>query len=374
MSLLAQPTTINGLRLRNRIVMLPMVTNLSAKDGQATQALLNHYAERARRDISLVIVETTAIGAETRNTVNSLGIWGDFQIPSLARLVDSIKAGGAAAAIQLTHAGAKTYCDEQPPVSASPVRLRAGMAPRQLREDELPAIVDQFAQAARRAQAAGFDAVEIHAAHFYLLSAFLSPFSNRRDDGYGGDRERRARLAVEVTRAVRQTVGAAYPVLVRMHGGERLAGGMTEEDVLETARLLAGAGADAVDVSVTNQSAALEDEHGTYYSMKPYLTKEQPAGALAYQAVAIRHASGLPVIAVGKLGDPAAAEALLAAGDVDLIGVARGFLVDPSLATKMLAGRGDDIVRCKQCLTCLNTVVGKQLPIRCAVNKQVGQR
>lgn len=372
MGLLAQPANINGLRLRNRTVMLPMVTNLSTRDGHVTEALVAHYAERARRDVGLVIVEATAVCADYKNCVRGLGIWDDALISGLARLAEGIKAGGAAAAIQLFHAGAKTYGDEQPPVGASGVRLRAGMRPRPLAPWELADVVRAFAGAARRAQAAGFDAIEIHAGHFYLLSEFLSPFTNHRDDAYGGDLAGRLRLTLEVVEAIRREVGPAYPIFLRMHGRERVEGGLSEEEAVAAARRLAAAGVDCFDVSMLNTATLVAHESGPYYALRPYLAKEEPAGAAADQAAAIRRATGLPAIAVGKLGDPEAAERVLAAGKASLIGVARNFLADPALATKMLAGRGADIVRCKECFACLTSTVVKQKPIRCAVNKQVG--
>ncbi len=306
--------------------------------------------------------------------MQGLGAWDDAHIPGLNRLATAIQAGGAAAALQLFHAGAKTYGDELPPVGASGIALRAGMAPRPLTAAELGQVVEDFAQAARRAAEAGFDTIEIHAAHFYLLSEFLSPFTNRRDDDYGGDPQRRARLAVEVVRAVRSQLGTDFPLLLRLHGSERCPGGLSPAGVLTVARLLAAAGVDCFNVSMANQFAVNEQGGSVFYSLRPYLTKEQPAGSAANQAGAIRRVTGLPVIAVGKLGDPAVAERVLAAGEADLVGVGRNFLADPALATKMLAGRADEIVRCRECFVCLTRTVVQQRPIRCAVNKALGSR
>lgn len=371
MSLLAQPLALKRMQLRNRIVMLPMVTNLSSPEGYVTDSLVAHYVERARRDAGLVIVEGAAVAANARNSVQGVGIWDDVAIPGLACLAKAIKAGGAAAAIQLFHAGAKTH-PGLPPVSSSGIALRPGPAPRALRKEELPTVVRQFAQAARRAVAAGFDAVEIHVAHLYLLSDFLSPLTNKRTDEYGGSAERRARLPVEVVRAVRAQVGPDYPIIVRMHGLERPEGGMTAGEARHAAGLLAEAGADAFDVSAINEGGFVETLDGVYVRARPYLAKDAPPGAAVPQAASIRQATGKPVIAVGKLGQREAAAAALSTGGVDMVGVGRGFLADPRLARKLLGRSDEAIVECRQCFTCLTRVIDRQLPIRCAVNERLG--
>jgi 2,4-dienoyl-CoA reductase-like NADH-dependent reductase (Old Yellow Enzyme family) len=372
MAFLAQPLELAGLHLRNRLVMLPMVTNLAQPDGTVSEASIAHYGARAAREVGMVIVEATAVASEARNIVHGLGAWDDEQVPGLAQLAKRIKAGGAAAALQLFHSGARGAAG-LPATSPSGVPLRPGEPPRVLAEEELPAIVAQFAAAARRAVAAGFDAIEVHAAHMYLLSEFLSPFTNRRDDHYGGDVARRARLVEEVVRAVRRAAGPSFPVLLRMHGEERMQGGMTRQDVLATAQRLAEAGVDAFDVSAINTARLLEKDGWSYWSLKPYLTKEDQPGAAMGNAAAVRQATGVPVIAVGKMGVPEVAERALATCQADLVGVARGFLCDPGLAPKLLEGRGEDIVHCDECFVCLDLVVTQHKSIRCSQNRSLGR-
>jgi 2,4-dienoyl-CoA reductase-like NADH-dependent reductase (Old Yellow Enzyme family) len=363
---------VAGMHLRNRLVMLPMVTNLSNADGTVSDSLVAHYGARAAREVGLVIVETTPVAPDARNCVNNLGAWDDDHIPGLARLAARIKAGGAAVAIQLMHAGAKTVAG-LPAVSPSGLPLRASEPPRSLDEGELQAIVGQFAQAARRVKSAGFDAVEIHAAHMYLLSEFLSPFSNKRQDRYGGNSARRAQLVADVVCAVRRQVGPDFPVLLRLHGQERVQGGMTQNEILATARRLAEAGVDAFDVSALREGEQVEKNGFTYWATRPYLTKDNPPGAAVGHAAAIRQATGVPVIAVGKMGVPEVAERTLASGQADLVGVGRGFLCDPGLGPKLLAGRVEDIVRCDECFVCLDTVVARHRPIRCTLNRSLGR-
>ncbi|MHB1132531.1 MAG: oxidoreductase [Chloroflexota bacterium] len=372
MTCLAQPLNLAGVNLANRLVMLPMVTNLARADGSVGDALVAHYGARAARGVGLVIVECSTIAAEARNIRNNVAIWDDSFIPGLARLAAQIRRGGATPAIQLFHAGAKPAA-ELPAVSPSGVALRPGAPPRVLAEDELHAIVEQFGQAARRAAQAGFAAIEIHAAHMYLLSEFLSPFTNRRQDQYGGDPARRARLVEEVVRAVRRQVGPEFPVLLRLHGEERVAGGLSREEVLATARRLAEAGVDAFDVSAINTADLVQNENGAYWRTRPYLSKQDPSGAAVANAAAVRLATGVPVIAVGKMGDPAVAERAVSTGQADLVGVGRGFLADPGLAFKLLEERGEDIVTCDECFLCLETVVNKHRPICCSRNPSLGR-
>lgn len=371
MGLLGQPLDIKGMHLRNRIVMLPMVTNLANADGTTTDALIRHYAERAANGAGMVVVEATAIDAASRNIPRGVGIWDDGHVPGLRRLAEAIKAGGAAAAIQIFHAGAKPH-PGQTPVGCSGVPLRAGERPRVMATRELAGVVEAFGVAARRAAAAGFDAVEIHAAHFYLLSEFLSPFTNRRTDGYGGDIAGRARLARETVEVVREAVGPAHPILLRLHGAERIEGGMSAEDVRTATAILAQAGVDAFSVSACNQGEFVASEDGGYWSLRPYLTRDQPAGWAADDALLVKQSGGRPVIAAGKLAHPEAAERVLAEGKADLIGIGRNFLADPEVALKLLEGRGDEILVCKQCFLCLTTTVGKQRAVRCAINPKVG--
>ena len=259
MACLALPLHLAGVDLPNRLVMLPMVTNLANADGTVSEALVAHYGARAARGLGLVIVEGSTVAADSRNIRNNVAVWDDGFIPGLSRLAAQIRLGGAVPAIQLFHAGAKTTAD-LPAVSPSGVRpacgrAAAGAAGRRVAD----VIVGQFGQAARRAAAAGFAAVEIHAGHMYLLSEFLSPFTNRRDDRYGGDQARRARLVEEVVRAVRRQVGPDFLVLLRLHGEERVEGGLGREEVLPTARRLAEAGVDAFDVSAINTAELVQE-------------------------------------------------------------------------------------------------------------------
>ena len=191
-------------------------------------------------------------------------------------------------------------------------------------EAEIRAAIDAFARAAARARAAGFDGVEVHAAHYYLLSEFLSPYANRRSDRWGGDRERPgSRLAVETVKAVRKAVGADYPVFCRMHSEERLEGGVSTEDAVFYARALEAAGADVLDLSGIGTSSMGEWQGQPYLNSSSLLPRDAEGGAFAASAGRVRAAVGIPVITVGKLAEPGVAQGVIERGQADLVALAR---------------------------------------------------
>lgn len=361
---------VKGLRLRSRLVMAPMVTGL-AVDGAPSDAQLRWYARRAASGVGLVIVESAAVAPDARLAPIMLGVWDDAQVAGLARLAAAIRETGTPAILQLVHAGARAWREDpsQERIGPSPVALAAGPAPRAMREEEIAGAIAAFAAAARRAKAAGFDGVELHAAHFYLLSEFLSPYTNRRSDRWGGDGERRARLPLEVVRAVRAEVGPEFPLFCRVHGLEAVEGGLSGEDAVEAARALERAGVDVLDVSAIGQSSPATWEGGTYLNASSVAPKGSPAGAYAPHAGRIRAAVRIPVIAVGKLGEPGVAQQVLDRGHADLVAVARQLIADPSAAEKILAGKDAEIARCQECLTCMTSI--RKGPVKCAVNREL---
>lgn len=365
---LADPFQVKGLHLTNRLVMAPMATGL-AIDHAPSEPLLTWYRDHARAGIGLVIVEATAIAPDARILPYMLGIWDDVQVQGLSRLARTIQSAGIPAVLQIAHGGARSGRDDlgQERIGPSPVPLLPGPAPRAMLESEIEEAIAAFAAAARRAQAAGFDGVEIHAAHYYLISEFLSPYTNRRVDRWGGDRSGRARLAVEVARAVRRAVGTEYPVFCRMHAVELVEGGMSPEDALYTARALEEAGVDLIDASGVGQSSLGEWQGRPFLNTRSALPRSAPAGTYAPFAGRLRAAVGVPVIAVGKLGEPGAAQRVLDQGQADLVALARQLIADPQAARKILAGRWEEIERCQECLTCF-AAIGKG-PVKCTVNR-----
>jgi NADPH2 dehydrogenase len=215
---LADEVRIGAVRLRNRMVLPPITTKCAAPDGTVTEQILRFYGERSR-DVGLVVVEATAVRADGRIVPESLGLWDDMQIEGMARLSDKIRRGGAVPVVQLNHAGARCFPlgGELQGASPSGVAFRADNAPFAVNRGQIDLLVSAFADAAARAVSAGFAGVEIHGAHFYLVSQFLSPLTNRRDDEYGGDARFRAALAVEIVKAVRARVGRQTLILFRLN-------------------------------------------------------------------------------------------------------------------------------------------------------------
>lgn len=368
MPVLTDPFHYKGLRLGNRLVMAPMATGM-AEDHLATEAQIDWYRQHARSSVGLVIVEATAILPDAIILPRNLGVWEDAQIPGLAAIAGAIHAGGAAAVLQLVHGGGRSVRADLAVerVAPSPVALLPGPAPREMTEAEIQGVIRAFAEGAARARRAGFDGVEIHAAHYYLLSQFLSPRTNHRTDRWGGSEENRFRLGVEVARAVRLAVGADCLVFCRMHSVENVEGGLGTDEAVRFAQALEAAGVDVIDASGIGQSSLGDWEGQPFLNTSSVPPKGSPGGSYAASARRIRQAVGIPVITVGKLSGPGLAQGVLDAGQADLVALARPLIADFRVAEKLLAGRDAEIEPCLECLSCFASI--RKGPIHCAVNK-----
>jgi 2,4-dienoyl-CoA reductase-like NADH-dependent reductase (Old Yellow Enzyme family) len=367
---LSDPLAVKGLQLSNRVVMAPMVTGL-AVDNAPTEAMQVWYRDRARGGVGLAVVESCAVAKDARIMPFMLGLWKDGQVAGMARLARTIQAQGVPAVLQLVHGGAKAFREDlaQERVGPSDVALMPGPPPRPMTETEIEGAIAAFARAALRAKEAGFDGVEVHAAHYYLLSQFLSPYTNHRSDRWGQDRFGRLRLAAAVVRAVREAVGEPYPIFCRMHSVEFLEGGLSTEDAIFFAQALVEAGVDVIDASGIGQASLGDWEGHPFLNAASVLPRETPGGAFAESAGRIRAAVGVPVITVGKLGAPGLAQAVLDAGQADLIALARPLIADPLASGKLLAGRDEEILRCRECLACFAAI--RKGPVKCAVNRAI---
>ena len=322
MSDLFSPLEVRNLHLRNRVVFPPIATEHATAKGEVTSYHRKHYGEVAEGGAGLVIVEHSYIVPNGRVSDRQLGIHDDMLVPGLARVAQAIRQGGATACIQITHAGGRALSSVigERPVSASAVVL-PGIAEeaRRLQLTELAPIVDAFVAAARRAVAAGFDAVEIHGAHGYLLGQFMSPLTNRRNDRYGGSIERRAALPCEVIRAVRSAVGDGVAILYRFGSDDMMPGGVTPDMAEEISPLLVQAGVDILDVS------------GGLIGSRPESLADQ--GYFVPLAARVRRAAGIPVIGVGCVRDAEYADRAVREM-VDLIAVGRAMLANPRWAAE----------------------------------------
>ncbi len=371
MPVLQDEFKINGMRIRNRIAMPPMTTNYGSPEGTVTNEVINHYRQRSK-DVGLVIVEATAVRADGRILKGSLGLWEDGQVAGLAKLAGTIRQSGAAAVVQISHAGARCFPagGELQGASPSGFAFRADVDPITLSPAQIDQMAADFAAAAGRAAEAGFDGVEIHGAHFYLISQFLSPLTNQRRDRYGGDARARATFALEVVRAVRERVGENFSILFRLNAVEKVAGGQTLADALEVSKLLADAGVDALDVSLIAGGSWKEVDGRRLLVASSAFPKDHPAGENVQPTAAIKEAAGLPVIAVGKLAEGDVAAAAVRDLPIDIVAIGRQMIADPAAAGKILAGKTNEIIRCEECMTCFATI-GSGKPMGCKVNRNL---
>ena len=318
---LFDPITISGLTLKNWIVMPPMATYLANNGGEVTDKHLHHYGARARADVGLIILEHTYVHPGGRAGETQIGIHHDGLIPGLRRLADAIRLGGAAAGIQITHAGSRTTAaviGTQPMAPSDLPDVSSHETPRAMTADDIGVLVDAFAAGARRAVEAGFDCVELHGAHGYLLGQFLSPLTNRRSDGYGGALHGRLTFAREVIAAVRKAIGKSFPLFYRLGADDFLPGGLTPEEGRRAAAHLAEAGIDCIDVS-----------GGLIGSGRDRFTDQ---GFFVPLAEGIRREVRIPVIGVGNIREAEYADRVVREGRIDLVAVGRELLKDPHWA------------------------------------------
>jgi 2,4-dienoyl-CoA reductase-like NADH-dependent reductase (Old Yellow Enzyme family) len=334
---LLSPFKLRSITFANRIAVSPMC-QYSAEDGFANDWHLVHLGSRAVGGAGLVVAEASAVLPEGRISNRDLGIWKDGHIPMLSRIVAFLHAQGARAGIQLAHAGRKgsvtaPFTGERlltpeegawTPVAPSPIAFSPKLAvPQAIDQAGIDAVIDAFAQGARRALAAGFDLVEIHAAHGYLLHEFLSPLANQRTDSYGGSFENRARLLLQVAEAVRGAWPSHLPLSVRISATDWADGGWTIDDSVELARLLRGRGIDLIDVSSGG--------------MVPYAQIPLAPGYQVPFAARIRAEAGISTGAVGLITDPMQANDIIGQGKADLVFLAREMLRDPYWAVHAAA-------------------------------------
>jgi 2,4-dienoyl-CoA reductase-like NADH-dependent reductase (Old Yellow Enzyme family)/thioredoxin reductase len=366
---LFQPLSIRSMTLKNRVVLPPMTTMLANADGSIGDRFIEFYAARARGGAGLITSETVDVHPYTHNlSIGDRGfsaIYDDRFLPGLARFAERMQREGAKVSVQLHHAGnAMVQIDPtMPPLAPSAIPYPGGQIPRALVADEIQEIVHAFGSAARRAAAAGFDAVDVHGGHGYLIAQFMSAYFNRRTDDYGGDLMGRLRFAIEVLREVRRNVGDEIPIIFRMSADERIDGGRGALESAAIARTLVAAGADCLSIS-TGMHFDLT------YTVAGYGV---PKGLNVDAAAAVKAAAGVPVIAVGKLNDPLLAESVIAEGKADLVAVGRGLVAD-AVWTKMVRdGRWEEIRPCISCNQgCIGALVAG-MPFTCLVNPEAGR-
>lgn len=360
-----EPFRMGKLELKNRLVVSAMVTNYCNPDGTPTEKYLAYHEHKAQGGWGLIITEDYAIAPKAGGFIRLPGLWEDSQIQPHQELTRRVHQAGGKIVVQIYHAGRETSSaiTGERPVGPSPIREPSmPETPRELTVEEIHQLVEQFGDCARRAQQAGFDGVEVHGAHGYLVGAFASPFANKRCDEYGGTIQNRARFAVEIIRNIKQKCGADFPVLYRMSAVEYVPGGLEIEEAKVLARLVEKAGADCIHCS-----------QGVYASTQHIIPPSVVArGAYVQNAAAIKSAVHIPVIAVGRINDIQVAESILQFGQADLVTMARASLADPEMPKKIQEGREDEVLRCIGCLQGCAGENGKGHCVRCLVNPLTG--
>jgi 2,4-dienoyl-CoA reductase-like NADH-dependent reductase (Old Yellow Enzyme family)/thioredoxin reductase len=361
------PVTIKGMELRNRAVMPAMATGYGNPDSTVSERLVAYLARRARGGTGLIITEVCAVDRRGKGFGAEIGAWDDTFIPGLTKLAGAVQAHGAKIALQLHHAGRESFEAVAGAKPEAPSAIPSAVLNQPCEEmsmERIGAVVEAYAAAALRARKAGFDAVEIHGAHGYLPCQFLSPFSNARQDAYGGSEENRARFLLEIIRAVRKATGPDFPVIVRISGDEAIKKGFDLAFATWLAPRLVEAGADALHVSVGVYSTPGN------LSIASMDTEE---GFNLFRARAIRDAVSVPVIGVGRIHDPRLAEAALERGDADLISFGRQHLTDPDFLIKAREGRHHDIRRCIACNQgCIERLMFEFKSATCVFNPDCG--
>jgi 2,4-dienoyl-CoA reductase-like NADH-dependent reductase (Old Yellow Enzyme family)/thioredoxin reductase len=356
-SKLFEPGVMGALRVRNRIIMAPMVTHYSTEEGGVSEQQIEYYAVRARGGAGVIVTECAYPGL--RGAPGRLLINSDRFVPGLSKLAEAIHKNGAKAMMELNVHRARADAEEPASASAIPDPI-TGIACKALSIAEINELVAEFGEGARRAKEAGFDGIMIHGGTSYLVQAFLSPRTNKRTDEYGCDLKGRAKLALALTEIVRKKTGPDYPIIFRLTIDEKVDGGYAVDDGAMVCRWLEEAGVSAIDVTASGQ----------YHSACLYI----PPGYNAPLASAVKKAVRIPVSVTGRIDSPALAERILAEGAADFVTVGRALIADPEFANKAAAGRTAEIRRCLTCNRCQEHI-SKAWDVRmaCTVNPAVGR-
>jgi 2,4-dienoyl-CoA reductase-like NADH-dependent reductase (Old Yellow Enzyme family)/thioredoxin reductase len=362
---LFSPYWIKSCELKNRIVMPGLASFLIEEDGSITENTIEHYRLRAAGGPSMVIMEACSVSAEGIVSSHQSRIYDDRFIEGLSKIAGAIKSEGSVPAVQIHHGGRQTSAKviKQKPFAPSPLpcpTIRGEVTP--LSVNGIQELIQKFGDAADRAVESGFELIEIHGAHGYLINQFLSKFSNIRDDKYGGDVAGRTRFAREIIEEVRSRVGKDFPISFKISAQEFVSDGLTVDESIQIIKILVRAGIDIVQVSAGN------DATPEWICQPMFMEK----ACLVNSAIAIKKALNIPVMAVGRINDPLIADDIIKSGKADLVCMGRGLLADPEMPKKAKEGRLDDIRTCIACNTCMESIFRKGR-VECLVNPALGR-
>jgi len=357
------PIRINRLEVKNRIYLPAMHLNM-AENYEITDRLVEFYAERARGGVGMISVGYATVDELSGSPMN-IGAHDDAHIPGLAKLAAGIKDNGARSVAQINHAGRYNFSfftGGKTPVAPSPIASRLTKeVPRELENDEIGTIIDSFAAAAARVKQAGFDAVEVLSGTGYLISEFLSPLTNQRQDEYGGSYENRMRFGLAIMRKIKAATGNDFPLIVRMNGNDFMPGGQGRKELQEYAVALTRNGVDALCINV-----------GWHEARVPQIVTSVPRGVFGYLARGIKDLVDIPVIASHRINDPSTAREMVADGMCDMVAMGRPLIADPYLPEKARTGRENEIVHCIACAQGCFDHLFKGKAVECLCNPKAG--
>lgn len=370
MSPLYRSIKIGNMLLKNRVVMPAMGSNFADESGQVTDRLIDYYKERALGGAALIIVEIAAVDVAGKRIARNLGVFNDSFLGGLSKLAKAVKDAGSKIALQLNHGGREciSRITGFPPVAPSSlpspysgIKREQKEIPKTLTLEEIAQLEDTFAMAARRAQQAGFDAVEIHGAHGYLVSQFISPLTNLRTDSYGGSVDNRARFFRNIIQRCKEKTDQGFPIIARLNAKDYMEGGLETQEAVQIAQILERAGADAIHVSV--------GMHGSNpYMMIPHMHVQR--GCNIETTKEFKKVLCVPVICVGRINDPHLAEKIISESIADLVAMGRALIAEPYLPIKFQEKR-KDYRQCLACCECINSI-HKGKPLSCSINPDVG--
>jgi len=365
---LFQPVTINHTVLKNRVVMAPMSTNLGKGGGGVSEDQINYYTEKARNEVGLIITEAMSVHPTGAHRVRKMSLMKDDYIPELRRLTDSVHRFGTAIIAQINHQGRTvTFMpDGYSAMAPSPIASRkTGIVPREMTQEDIQELLSAFAKAAMRAEQAGFDGVEVHGGHGYLITQFLSKRWNKRDDKYGGSLDNRMRFPLELVDVIRASVSSDFIVSYRIESNEYAENGVTLSESCKLAELLQEHGVNVINVVGGNNEVPEEQ-------FKSIATMYTPDCYFVEAAEEIKKHVTVPVMVAGKIRTPEEAEDIINGGNVDLILLGRTLVADPEWAVKTKEGRAQDIHRCVSCNAGCISKINEQQSISCVQNTLLG--
>lgn len=358
---------IGSMTLKNRTFMAPMSLGYVNPDGVPGEEQQAYWLARAKGGVGCIITDATTVDPNTPYLGHTLCFRDESSIARYREFTDKIHSYGAKIIPQITHPGPESICSFSgvTPVSSNGYKNSMGQDTRALKPEELPAIIAQYADASWQAKQAGFDGIELHCAHGYmLLGSFLSPLRNTRTDAYGGSLMNRARLLLETVDAIKEKCGADFPIILRISGSERAAGGNTVEDMMQLIPALIKHGVDAFEIS-----------GGVQYELpnKIIPSHGEKAGINVEEAAKIKSVSTVPVIVVGKINTPELAETVIREGKADAVVLGRALLAEPEFVHKIQEGRRDEIAPCAGCLVGCVGEQNKRRPASCVINPFAGK-